>query len=119
MGQKERLKEFIKYKSLTVFAFEQRAGLSNGYVSSISKGIGHAGLNKISENFTDLNIAWLLTGQGNMINSTGETWPSLDDVGSDQNKTANNKSIICEIIKERENINKALSRIDELLMLIK
>jgi hypothetical protein len=67
-GQKERLKTFVKYTGLPVYKFEARCGLSNGYISSMRRGIGYKALEQISETFPELNTAWLQTGQGEMLN---------------------------------------------------
>ena len=41
MDIKERIKQFAESKGIPVYKFEQEAGLSNGYVNSIRKGIGN------------------------------------------------------------------------------
>lgn len=66
-GQKERLKAFVKYTGLPVYKFEARCGLSNGYISSMRRGIGYRALEQISETFPELNTAWLQTGEGEML----------------------------------------------------
>lgn len=57
---KDRLMQFIKYKGITVQAFERLCGLSNGYVAAIRKGIGSEKLENILTQFPELNRAWLL-----------------------------------------------------------
>lgn len=64
---KERLIKFIKAKGLTNKAFEQAAGLSNGYVNNILSEPRRGVLEKILLSFPDLNKVWLLTGEGDMI----------------------------------------------------
>ncbi|MDP9954752.1 transcriptional regulator with XRE-family HTH domain [Epilithonimonas hungarica] len=64
MSIKERLKFYIKSKKgLTNHAFEKSIGVSNGYINSISKGIGGIYLERIREKYKDLDINWLLTGE--------------------------------------------------------
>lgn len=65
MGTKERLKQFIKNNGLTVKSFELSIGASNGYVNSISKGIGKDKLDKIIEVYPNLDALWLITGEEN------------------------------------------------------
>ncbi len=67
MSVKNRLKEFIKFRNLSVIAFEKSIGASNGYVNSISKSIGLDKISKIIEIYSTLNIEWLLTGNGKML----------------------------------------------------
>lgn len=74
-GQKERLKAFVKYTGLPVYKFEARCGLSNGYISSMRRGIGYKALEHISETFPELNTAWLQTGQGEMLKAAAPADP--------------------------------------------
>lgn len=71
MSVKNRLKEFIKNQKLTISAFEKSINVSNGYVNSISKGIGGEVLMSILEKSPNLNINWLLTGIGDMLKDDG------------------------------------------------
>lgn len=71
-GVKGRLKEYIKYSGITTMEFERSIGASNGYVTSISKGIGAKFSREISKNYPDLNLDWLLTGEGSMLKSADE-----------------------------------------------
>ena len=82
---KERLIAYIDYKGLSKHKFETICGLSSRYVSNISKSIQPAVVKKISLNFPDLNMGWVLTGHGNMLNeqqtnkeSAHESFPSAD-----------------------------------------
>lgn len=69
MSVKERIKKFCVSNNLTIREFENSINASNGYVNSISKGIGEDKLSLIIENYPNLNIAWLLTGIGAMYYS--------------------------------------------------
>ena len=60
MSVKERLKDYIKSKGLTIKAFENSINASNGYVNSISKGIGKEYLEIIREKYPDLDLEKLL-----------------------------------------------------------
>ncbi|TWP23100.1 peptidase S24 [Apibacter muscae] len=66
-GVKNRIKQYIEYLNIPISAFEKNCGLSNGYVSSIRKGIGHKALEQISEKYSEINKSWLLTGEGEML----------------------------------------------------
>ena len=63
----ERVEQFIQYKGLSNSRFEKTVGLSNGFVRNMDKGMSTDKLMKISEIFPDLNILWLITGQGTML----------------------------------------------------
>ncbi len=65
---KERLMHFIEYKGLSKNKFEEICGLSKRYVSNISVSIQPDKVKKISLKFPELNMGWVLSGEGNMIN---------------------------------------------------
>lgn len=64
---KQRLITFIKYKGLSQGKFEKAVGLSNGFVNNISKGIGAEKMQRILSVYPELNSAWLLSGEGEML----------------------------------------------------
>lgn len=67
MSVKERLLKYIEYKNLNKNKFEKICGLGVGYVSNISKSLGESGHEKISNKFPELNMIWLLYGEGEML----------------------------------------------------
>lgn len=67
MSVKNRLKEFCLSEGITISAFENNIGVSNGYVNAISKSLGIDKLNAIIEKYSNLNIEWLLSGKGEML----------------------------------------------------
>ena len=82
MSVKKRLKDFIKSQGLTISGFEKDINVSNGYVNSISKGIGGEVLLSILENSPKLNIDWLLTGKGSMLKEdTSKPVNTPEDMG--------------------------------------
>lgn len=62
-----RIKLYIKGKGITVKAFEEKAGLSNGAVSKMGDDTRKSTLDKISTAFPDLNMNWLRTGDGEAL----------------------------------------------------
>ena len=64
---KQRLIDFLRYKNLSQCKFERACGLSNGYINNLKKSIGTEKLQNIIGAFPDLNIEWLLYGEGEMI----------------------------------------------------
>lgn len=67
MTVKERLKQFIEYKRISVRSFERTCGLSYGYVSNMRVSIQPDKIANIAHCFPELNTGWLLTGEGEMI----------------------------------------------------
>ena len=66
MTLKDRVKEYCKYKKIPVSKFELLSGLSNGYFNMVLHNPSQDKLDNISRSFPDLNINWLITGNGNM-----------------------------------------------------
>lgn len=67
---KQRINAFIKYKGITIKSFEEKCGLSNGYISSMRKGFGTGKLENVLKEFPDLNRDWLLYNEGNMLSDS-------------------------------------------------
>lgn len=64
---KDRLKTFLKSKNIGQGKFEASCGLSNGYVNNIRVSIQPDKLQKIALRYPDLNTAWLILGDGEML----------------------------------------------------
>ncbi|SNR99271.1 S24 family peptidase [Flavobacterium sp. ov086] len=68
----KRIKLYLDFKSVRVSSFEREVGMSNGSFASQLKNNKTIGLDKL-ENilkiYTDINVEWLLTGDGNMLKS--------------------------------------------------
>lgn len=69
-GVKDRILQFIKFEKLTTVEFEKSIGVSNGYVTSISRSIQPDKLGIISDVYPQLNIEWLLIGKGSMLKAS-------------------------------------------------
>ena len=67
---KDRTIEFIKYKGLKMKEFEEKCGLSTGYVTSMRKGYGADKLANVLNAFPELNRNWLLYNEGKMLNNS-------------------------------------------------
>lgn len=65
---KNRLLMYLDFKHLSMREFERRCGLSNGLAARISATTNPSTLRKI-ESSCDLNVDWLLTGEGEMLMS--------------------------------------------------
>lgn len=78
---RQRLKNFISYRNMSIRAFQEAACLSNSFVASIDQSIAPKTRAKIQSAFPDLNMSWLLTGEGEMLRQA-----------SSQNVTGNNNT---------------------------
>lgn len=73
MTVKDRLILYIKFKGIRNSHFEKSIGASNGYINSLKKSPSAEKLNQIRDQYNDLNIEWLLTGEGEMIKMEGKS----------------------------------------------
>lgn len=69
MTLKERVLDYCEAKGMSISAFERAAGLSNGFFKESTRNPRADKRKQISEAFPDLNISWLLTGEGEMLKS--------------------------------------------------
>ena len=58
--------EYCRATGISVRQFEIKSKMSNGYVSSMRKGLGLEKLENVLNAFPDLNRDWLLYGEGKM-----------------------------------------------------
>jgi len=66
----ERIAVYIQFKKISPHAFEKKIELSNGYFSKQLKHLGSVGsdiLIRIHHTYSDINVLWILTGEGQML----------------------------------------------------
>ena len=66
----DRLSKYLATKGVSAYEFERSCGIANGYLGKQLKGKGSVGsdiLEKVSREYPDLNLIWLITGEGKMI----------------------------------------------------
>lgn len=82
MNTQKRLNQYIEMKGLSVRDFERKCGLSNGSASKIAENSRKSTFDRISTSCPELNIDWLLTGKGEMINTDIPALPALQEQSS-------------------------------------
>lgn len=70
MGAKERLRAYLKLKGISQTDFLNSIGASPGYIAAMSKGFRPRYEPMVREKYPDLNIGWILTGDGQMLNGS-------------------------------------------------
>ena len=79
----ERIEIFMHFKKISPHAFEQKIDLSNGYFSKQLKNLGSVGsdiLIKIYLAYPELDILWILTGEGQMLKLAEQESQQIDDI---------------------------------------
>ena len=98
--------------NIRVSQFEKKAGLSNGYFNQVSKKPSDAKLLSIANAHPMLNIDWLCTGRGGMINDVpNECTPELPQDAEVKTMPVQEESLIAEL---RAQIERLESKIDNL-----
>ena len=82
----ERIAMYLQFRAITPHSFERKIHLSNGYFSKQTKNLGSVGsdiLVKIHDSYPELNMLWVLTGEGKMILEEVEMMPDqkVEDFG--------------------------------------
>ncbi len=125
-GLKERLLYFISSIGLEKSVFERNVGLSNGFVDKTTDNTRSKSLETISKVYPELNIDWLKTGKGKMlqpqenINSiTGNGNTAIAGIGNNVSVTISELTEIHknyqDIIKTNQNqINRLISIIEKI-----
>lgn len=83
---KQRLMEFAEFRNLSISKFESLCGLGNGYVGKLKGEPGSRKLEDILKAFPELNRAWLLFGEGEMLKSA----PTVQQLNTYGNNNYNN-----------------------------
>lgn len=92
----DRLYELLKIKGIKPTVFEKNIGLSSGYLSNQRKrnaDMGETIISKIIDSFKDVNIAWLLTGKGEMFKSNETSSNNQSIKGNGNNMIGRDVSI--------------------------
>ena len=129
MEVKDRIKAILEYYHLSVNEFVTQTRVKTGQavydlLSGKTKSISQSMEDKILSCFQDINRAWLLTGEGEMIK------PSVQQMLNGDNNTqiaGNNNHVnlpitldkaINEIAEQRKLVAKAQEQIDRLISLL-
>jgi transcriptional regulator with XRE-family HTH domain len=115
MCVKERLIEYLKSKNISQSTFERNVGLSNGYVNNIRKSIQPDKIQRIALLYPDLNIGWLMTGNGNMLISE----PVVSEVSDYREKYY----VLLEenrvLYKEKDKLNREIEKLKNEIKVLK
>ncbi len=97
----DRLKVFIEHKQLSLNNFDKSIGRTRGYIATTIRNKGSIGtdiLTNILRNYPDLDVHWLLTGEGEMIRE-GFTKPKTIDELIEEKIEAKLRGVTIEDLK--------------------
>ena len=113
--------KYLDKKGVTQYVFSQRTGLSNGFLKSGSS-LSVDNLRLISSIFNDLNVLWVIYGEGPMIvSSIGHTQIGSDNriVHSSVHVQADGSAEIDRMKQEIDMLKSAIKDKDEIIQLLK
>ena len=85
---RRRILKYLTYKGISKYKFYQETGLSNGYLDKDAD-LNIASYEKISSCYTDLNMDWVRTGEGEMLRDN-----STEEVKADGEKSEDEISLV-------------------------
>ena len=113
MTVKERLIGFLEYKGISKSEFGRIIGVSSAFITSMRKSIQPDKVESIAFNFPELNINWLMTGEGEMLKTEAESPKPeelhLNDLIKAQAETINSQKLLISTLLEKiEGLQRAL-----------
>ena len=100
----DRLMQFIQHAGLSARQFDLSIGASNGYTLRMKKNnasVGSDVIENILRVYPQLNVVWLLTGEGSMLKTNKQAEP-LDFDQLSREKQEEIEALIETKIKERQ-----------------
>lgn len=95
----DRLKQFIETENISISALEKKISASDGMIRRAirnSTDIQSKWLEKISDNYPDLNLTWLITGKGQMLKKRTPNVGESNDLSPGRERI----SVVCEPIEK-------------------
>lgn len=104
-SSKDRLLLFLSDKGISKNKCEEMCGWSKGYISILKGDLGSEKLAALIRVFKDLNIVWLITGDGDMYSSSIKAEPKVQESESAQGSVITFAEFMQYISKKDEIIN--------------
>lgn len=107
----DRLLKFLEYKELSVYAFEKTCGLANGYLKKQQKGKGSIGsdiLEKINQYYDDLDLLWIITGKGTMLQQADKATENNEVASRDWREDSEQTLLLKAALADKEKIIRLL-----------
>lgn len=102
---KERLLKYLEYRKIGQNSFEKSVGWSNGTIYNLTNGIRSDKLASMAKICPDLNLRWLLLGEGQMLNDNQK-----DVFSHETTELKKDKELL---IKDKEYLMEELSRVSK------
>ena len=120
---KRRILQFIEYKGIGITNFFKKTGIKRGFLDTdkLDSSVSDMFLAKIIAVFPELNIEWLLTGEGNMLRKEGVIQQAHNNISSTitQHQTINAPDDYETLKKENQRVTQENSGLkDKIIQLM-
>lgn len=115
---RDRLRTFIASQNMSVRRFEVLCGFPNSFVSNMKRTTSPARLEIISAKFPELNISWLMTGQGEMLNDTIAKSKALSHRSEENNLEELCKNLLVALEQEHLSITALIEQNERLIKIL-
>lgn len=114
---KHRIIKYLNYRKISVSSFLKTTGIKRGFLDSdkLEASVSDVFLTKIIANYNEINLNWLITGEGDMLKSPAEVAttivPSQENyiIELQKDKITFLEKEISTLKKEAEDLKKELS----------
>lgn len=125
MNDYQRIENILKYLDITARALSFQLGMKSPQtfydIKAGKCGISKDLASKIHEKYDDINVSWILTGEGEMLKSetTAPITQTVNGVGNNNVKISTMDKALDEISEQRKLTAEALRQNAELIGIIK
>ena len=116
---KTRILKFIAFLEINPYNFEKKVGISNGTIRHLGRTLSKNTEEKLKNAYPELNITWLLTGEGEMLKqSVDNRWSNISITQRDNNTNNINQereALITHLRDEVEYLREQNKQLMELL----
>ena len=108
---KERLLQFLDYKGITVSNFFKETGIKRGFLDTdkLKSTVNDVFLTTIIATYPDINLIWLISGKGEMLNNY-----SIENLLDNKTSTDNSQELQELIATQKDLIKMQKDKIEEL-----
>lgn len=117
----DRLQEYISYRNLSPYTFERTCKIANGYLKKQARGKGSVGskiVQRITAQHKDINVTWLLTGEGRMLLADYPVNEEVSAIAEREHEYANNEKIIVALREKILILENALADKEKIIKLM-
>jgi hypothetical protein len=113
---KERIKLFLQYLNIGQNNFESKVGWSNGYINN-TKNISADKLKPVTNEYPQLNLNWLITGKGEMIDLSFQSDPAEQSIGMVEEDAVEYKNKYLEVLEENRSLRIEIEKFRKIIKL--